>query len=104
MGQTYSQTTWIVKPGSEDEFVRRWQELAAWSAAHGLAKSTLLRDNERRNRFVSFGPWESLDAVRRWRGMPDFHERIQRVQEVLEGFEPHTLEQVSEQSRRGWRR
>src|ERR671937_2430694 len=62
MADAYSHSTWVVKPGLEDEFVRRWTELADWSSLQGLtARATLLRDVDDRRRFVSFGPWESVD-------------------------------------------
>jgi heme-degrading monooxygenase HmoA len=97
MRQAYTHSTWVVKPGREDEFVRRWKELADWSALQGLtASAKLLRDVDQPNRFISFGPWESVDTVRRWRSAQGFHERVGRLQEVLDGFEPHTLEQVAE--------
>ena len=102
----YSSTTWIVKPGFEDDFVRRWSEFADWSSAQGLtAAAMLLRDMDERNRFVSFGPWESIEAISRWRSLPGFQERVTRLHEVLEGFEPHTLELVGEErGRRRWLR
>jgi len=97
MAQTYTETAWVVKPGQEDEFVRRWQEWAGWSALQGLtAGGRLLRDLEQPNRFTSFGTWESVDQVRRWRSLEGFQERIGRLQEVVESFEPRTLEQVAE--------
>jgi heme-degrading monooxygenase HmoA len=106
MPTPYSSTTWIVKPGLEDEFVLRWEEFASWSSAQGLtATAMLLRDTDERNRFVSFGPWESIDAIRRWRSLPGFQERVARLHEVLDRFEPHTLELVREtRGRRSWRR
>ena len=45
---------------------------------------------------MSFGPWLSGDAVKNWRGAAGYHERVARMQEVLEGFEPRTLEVVAE--------
>ena len=64
MGETYTHSTWRVKPGLEDEFVRRWEELADWSRLQGLtARAKLLRDTDDPSRFVSFGPWGSMDAV-----------------------------------------
>jgi heme-degrading monooxygenase HmoA len=97
MTQAYTHSVWVVKPGLEADFVERWRELAAWSAAQGLAeRATLLRDVDQPNRFVSFAPWLSLENVARWRSAQGFHERIGRLQEVLESFEPHTLEQVAE--------
>lgn len=97
MGQAYTQTVWRVKPGQEEEFVRRWTELADWSALQGLsARAKLLRDVDNPCLFVSFGPWESLEKAARWRAQPGFHERVRHLQEVLEGFEPRTLELMTE--------
>ena len=97
MADAYSHSTWVVKPGLEDEFVRRWTELADWSSLQGLtARATLLRDVDDRRRFVSFGPWESVDRIARWRSQAGFHERIVRLQEVVESFEPRTLHVVAE--------
>lgn len=95
--KAYTHSTWRVKPGLEDEFVSRWEELADWSALQGLAaRAKLLRDVDDPSSFVSFGPWESMDAVRRWRGAPGFHERVAQLQEVLDDFQPRTLELVTE--------
>jgi heme-degrading monooxygenase HmoA len=93
----WSHSTWTVKPGREKEFVAAWREWALWSEAQGLGSSArLLRDVDQPGRFVSFGPWEDLDTVRRWRAQPGFHERVERLQALVEGFEPRTLEQVAE--------
>jgi len=97
MEATFTHTTWQVKPGLESEFVERWREWAEWSHRQGLrAHARLLRDLESPGRFVSFGPWETVAAVRTWRGEPGYHERVARLQELVERFEPRTLEQVAE--------
>jgi len=91
----YTHTTWQVKIGREEEFVERWREWAEWSREQGLdAPALLLRDLENPQAFVSFGPWESVAAVRSWRGRPGYQERVARMLEVLESFEPRTLEVV----------
>jgi heme-degrading monooxygenase HmoA len=97
MANTYTHSIWTVKPGQEDEFVRRWLDLAQWSAMQGLSGSaTLLRDFDDPRRFISFGPWESLERVARWRTSTGFNERVARLHEVLDGFEPRTLIVVAE--------
>ena len=97
MGEHYSHTIWIVKPGQEDEFVRRWSEFEQWSAAEGLsARAKLLRGVDEPGRFVSFGPWETLGAIRRWRAAPGFQEHVGQLGEVIERFDAHTLEEVTE--------
>ena len=97
MAKTYTHSVWAVKLGQEDEFVRRWRDLAEWSALQGLSgAATLLRDFDDPRLFVSFAPWESLETVANWRGSRGFHERIARLHEVVDGFEPRTLIVVAE--------
>ena len=93
MDEHYSHTTWRVKPGQEDEFVRRWSEWAEWSRRQGLdAQALLLRDLDNPETFVSFGPWASVGAVRSWRALAGYQERVTRLREVVDHFEPRTLE------------
>jgi heme-degrading monooxygenase HmoA len=97
VARAYTLTVWQVKPGFEDEFVGRWSEWIEWSHRQGLqSEARLLRDIERPTRFVSFGPWETLQAVRSWRRLEGYHERVARLQEVVESFEPETLELIVE--------
>jgi heme-degrading monooxygenase HmoA len=91
----YTHTSWIVKRGREAEFIERWSEWADWSHREGLAgRAMLLRDLDNPERFVSFGPWESMQAIRNWRALSGYQERVARVGELVEQFEPRTLEVV----------
>jgi heme-degrading monooxygenase HmoA len=93
MAETYSHTTWQVKPGSEQEFVHRWEEWAEWSHRQGLgAHARLLRDVESPGTYVSFGPWASIQAVANWRSLAGYHERVARLREVVISYEPRTFE------------
>jgi heme-degrading monooxygenase HmoA len=93
MESHYTHTTWRVKPGREDEFIRRRSEWAEWSHREGLeAPALLLRDLERPETFVSFGPWESAAVVRNWRALEGYQQRVVRLREVVDAFEPRTLE------------
>lgn len=93
----YTHTTWHVKPGREDDFVERWSEWIDWSRAAGLREDALLlRDVDAPRTFVSFGRWESVDVVRGWRAEPGYQQRVERLHEVVDGFEPRTLEVVRE--------
>jgi heme-degrading monooxygenase HmoA len=95
MENLYTHTTWRVKPGREEDFVERWTEWAEWSHRQGLREEALLlRDVDSPQRFVSFGPWESVDVARGWRSLPGYQERVERLREVLDGFDPETLEVV----------
>jgi hypothetical protein len=55
----------------------------------------LLRDCDKPERFVSFGPWESMQAVRNWRALAGYQERVAELREVVDHFEPRTLEVVA---------
>ena len=96
MADLYTHTRWLVKAGDEDEFVARWNEWVDWSHRQGLAaQALLLRDLDEPRTFVSFGPWENLSAVRNWRALTDYQERVAHLSEVVESFEPRTFEVVA---------
>ena len=99
MSVPYTHGVWRVKPGRADDFVAAWAELAEWTAqpVSGARRATLLRDLADSDRFVSFGPWESLEAIEAWRSLEGFKERVGQISEMLVGFEPFTLELVVEQ-------
>ena len=102
MTDIYTVGIWTVKAGREEEFVAAWfamgeATLAEFPAAHG----TLLRDTGNPSRFVSFGPWESLEAVDAWRASAPFQEGVSRIRELLEAFEPGTYEVSAEVSSSG---
>ena len=94
--RVWTHGTWTVKPGREDDFVAAWQAMARDVAAHigGVHPPTLLRDHDRTNVFVSFGPWDSADAVTRFRASEPFRRGTAAMGELLESFEAHTLDEV----------
>ena len=96
MASVWTHGTWTVKPGREDEFVEAWRRLAVQASAEldVVATPTLLRDREHPNVFVSFGRWPDLDAVERFRSSKAFREGVPAMQELLERFEPRTLDEV----------
>jgi quinol monooxygenase YgiN len=100
MGTRYTWGSWRVKPGREDEFVAAWQEFAAWTAAEipGAMWATLVRDEVDPSHFLSIGPWESKDAIEAWRATDGFRERVERIRELLDGFEAMTGEAVADVS------
>jgi len=87
---------WRPKEGAEDAFVAAWVEFASW--ASGMAGAGLLRlgrDARDPTRFVSFGTWVSAEAAHDWKASPEFRERMARVQEHVEQFEPAELDLVA---------
>jgi len=98
MTQPYTCGIWTVKAGAQEQFVAAWTDLAEWTGreVQGSGRATLLRDRNAANRFVSFGPWESLEAIEHWRSLDGWQERVGRLRVLLDGFEPSTLELVVE--------
>jgi heme-degrading monooxygenase HmoA len=95
MAEFFTYTTWRVRPGMEEEFVRRWEDWSYWSAVEGLVEQArLLRDADDPLSFVSFGKWMNIADVRAWRSRPGYAERVARLQELVESFEPKTYEVV----------
>lgn len=97
MTEPYTCGIWIVKPGHEEQFIAAWQDLADWTGREvpGSRWAKLLRDRSTPNRFVSFGPWDSLEAIEHWRSLAGWQERVGRIRGLLDGLEPSTLDLVA---------
>jgi heme-degrading monooxygenase HmoA len=91
----YTLGIWHVKKGRQDEFVRAWEALAQWTLEAGFAThGTLLRDRDDPLRYVSFGPWPSVEIVARWRAHPEFQAHLKRIMKSVARFEPATYDAV----------
>ena len=91
----YTLGVWTVRPGAEDDFVAAWRDMAGSTAADfPSATAVLLRDRDRPNLFISYGPWQSLAEIESWRGSATFRDGVARIRTSLETFEPHTMDPV----------
>ena len=84
---------WTAKPGREEEFVAASRQLALTMREEvGAPLPTFLRDRDRPNVFLTFGRWESVEDIERFRAaaMP----RIREIQPLLDAFEAFTLDEV----------
>jgi heme-degrading monooxygenase HmoA len=92
----YTTGRWKPNAGKEDAFVEAWRRFAAWASGRPGARALrLARDASRQDVFVSFATWESVDAVRAWKSAPDFRERLARVLQHVDEFEPSELTVVA---------
>jgi heme-degrading monooxygenase HmoA len=92
METVYTSGTWQPSPGREEAFVAAWQELADWaSGIPGAGRLSLTRDLHEQGRYVSFGDWSSDDAVRRWKSLPEFKERMAQVLQHVGEFQSAEL-------------
>jgi heme-degrading monooxygenase HmoA len=71
-GQSYSSGEWLVRPGSEEEFIEAWTTFIEWTLdnAPGAESFVLVRSLEDSRKFLSLGAWESQEAQEAWREMP----------------------------------
>jgi len=87
---------WTVKPGKEETFLARWEEFARWTMDNldGTGEVFLLRGAEQKNRFISFGSWQSQEAMAAWRQHPRFREAFLQFRELCDEITPATMEAV----------
>jgi len=95
MSEVYTTGYWAPKAGEEEAFVAAWTEFARWASGMPGAGRLRLARNDADGNYVSFGRWEGIDAVRAWKGLPEFGERIARVQQHVGRFSPAELEVVA---------
>ena len=92
MATIYTSGTWKPSAGRAEAFVEAWGQFAAWaSQIPGAGRLSLTRDLHDEGRYVSFGGWSSEDAVRGWKGSPDFKERMAQVLQHVDEFHPLEL-------------
>jgi heme-degrading monooxygenase HmoA len=89
----YTLGVWTVKPGREDDFIEAWNAMAMATAADFPgASAMLLRDRDEPTKFISSGPWDSLDQIETWRGSDTFKNGVGKIRDLIDGFEPHTMD------------
>jgi hypothetical protein len=93
----YLSRVWHVKPGSEDEFRRRWLD-GVDELARLLPQATfrLWRDAEHPGRFHSVGGPVASDELDAIRGSEGFRRSMDALAEVLEDVEVSAFELVEE--------
>jgi heme-degrading monooxygenase HmoA len=92
----YTLGVWTAKPGREEEFIEAWRAMATATAADFPgASAMLLRDRDDPSKFISSGPWESLEQIETWRGSATFRDGVTKIREVVDGFEPHSMDPVA---------
>jgi len=90
----YSTGSWLPFPGQEVPFLEAWKEFSSWAVAQpgAAGDAVLVRDLRDPDRFVSFLPWESLEAIQAWKAHAEFKERMSHVQQHIDRFAPTETE------------
>jgi heme-degrading monooxygenase HmoA len=94
--QLYTCGTWIVKSGMEQDFIEVWQAFADWTSRDqvGAGAGTLLQNEADPSMFLSFGPWENLEVIAKWRSRPEFQDFVARARELCNEVKPQTMKVV----------
>ena len=101
IGRPYSSVNWLVKEGSEEEFVGRWTAFVEWSLknAPGVESAILVRDSANPHRFLSLGAWDTAEAMQAWRQMPEFQELFGACRELCDEVQVHSYTLVAAPSK-----
>ena len=98
INQPYTLGIWSAKAGNEMAFIGEWNAFARWTAHNqpGAAGTAyLLQDSANPRQFISFGPWESSDAIKAWRDRPEFKAFVSKARELCDDFQPRSLVRVA---------
>jgi quinol monooxygenase YgiN len=90
-GQSYSSGEWLVREGSEEEFIERWTTFIEWTLndAPGAESFVLVRSMEDSRKFLSLGAWESQQAQEAWREMPQMQVMLGQCRALCDEFDTH---------------
>ena len=93
----YSTGSWQPHAGQEEPFLEAWRTFSGWAASLPgcVGEALLARDLREPDRFVSFLPWESLEAIQGWKAHPEFKQRMSVVQQYVDRFAPTEAEVVA---------
>jgi heme-degrading monooxygenase HmoA len=88
-GQSYSSGEWLVRAGSEEEFIERWTTFIEWTLndAPGAESFVLVRSMEDPRKFLSLGAWESQQAQEAWREMPQMQVMLGQCRALCDEFD-----------------
>ena len=96
--ELYTAGLWTAKLGKEADFIRAWEDFARWTAEHqpGAGRGYLVQDIARPQRFLSFGPWESIEDIDAWRATTEFKAFAAKARELCDDFQPGTFKIVAQ--------
>jgi heme-degrading monooxygenase HmoA len=86
MDKYYTSGDWHVREGSEDEFIKRWEEFTGWARTNAHGHFSLIRENDEPRHFVSIGRFASPDDVKKWMSSPQFQDAYDAVGGLCDSF------------------
>jgi heme-degrading monooxygenase HmoA len=97
IGTVYTLGIWTVNPGSETAFIKAWDTFAQWTSKNqkGAQTAVLVQDADNPQKFISFGPWQDIDAALQWRNTPEFKQAFATFRKLCSEIQPHTMRCVA---------
>jgi heme-degrading monooxygenase HmoA len=85
----YASGNWLVREGSEDEFIARWKDWIGKSTkeVQGFGSARLMRSVDDARRYLSFSDWHDPDSRNTWKGSPEFAQGFAACRELCEDFQ-----------------
>jgi heme-degrading monooxygenase HmoA len=99
--QTWASGSWVVRAGSEDDFVERWKAWLSWTSqnAPGFRSATLVRSEDDGRHFASFSDWDDADSRAQWQRTDDFRAKMGAVRELCDDVQAGNFEAAASFSR-----
>jgi heme-degrading monooxygenase HmoA len=94
--QLFSVGIWRVKSGKEKDFIATFGAFAEWVFDRNLGAEEvyLLQDIEQPSRFITCGPWESIQKIEEWRKLPEFKEFFVKAKSMSDEVTPLTMKSI----------
>jgi quinol monooxygenase YgiN len=92
----FSLGIWLIKSGKENEFIDLFQKFADWvfSQNLGAIEVYLLQDVQEPRRFITCGPWETIQKMDEWRKLQEFKEFFADAKEISDEITPLTMKPI----------
>jgi heme-degrading monooxygenase HmoA len=92
--EKWASGVWVVKAGSEDDFIERWKAWLSWTSenAAGFRSAKLIRNESDGRRFESFSDWDDAESIAQWMSSDGFKERMAPVRELCEDVQTATFQ------------
>ena len=90
-GHSYSSGEWLVREGSEEEFIEARASFIERPLDYALGAESfaLVRSTEDPRKFPSLGAWEGQEAQEAWREMPRMQVMLGQCRALRDEFDPH---------------
>jgi quinol monooxygenase YgiN len=94
--QLYSNGSWQVKSGKEENFKSLWKEFAEDGIKNrGAVEAVLLQEADNPKNFVSFGIWENNASIEKWQNSPEFKSYAAKFNELCDSRQIKILKTVT---------